>query len=157
MTLNCHPTPHVQTMLTATDSVGMSLLLDPDLATTRSLDADMHISYSDPAGLTPCYAGHDEAVSGEIGTTGLIRVQGYDVDVLMTSFSSERDVDAYCRVNGEAVDDVLFEGGYFGHSVHPYELLFAKTGRDVTPELTEHLTEWHLREGRNSWDMCGTA
>ncbi len=132
----------------------MGILLDPELALTASVD-DFRGSSSDPVGLSACYPGHNKAVHGEIGTTALIRSQGYDVDVMMTSFSSEKDVETYCEGQAGELDDILFDNKYFGSNVHPYELVFAKTNRGIDNVLVENLTKWHLKQEKGSWDLCG--
>ncbi|KAK3366518.1 hypothetical protein B0H63DRAFT_529903 [Podospora didyma] len=70
MTLNCKPRPHVQSMILATDYVGMALLLDPLLTTTPQDDA--YGGKEDPAGLSGCYDDWRKAVHAEIDTTALI-------------------------------------------------------------------------------------
>lgn len=139
-------------MVWATDDVGMSILLDPSLATVASVD-DHWATADDPVGMTGCYTSRDAAVHSEVGTTALVRSQGYDVDVLMTAFHPETDMDAYCEAHSGS-GDLLYDKGYFGTNVHPYETIFAKTNRDIDPTLMDHLTDWHIRGSKTSWDMC---
>jgi hypothetical protein len=143
MTLNCEYRPHVQSMILATDDIGMSILLDPSLALTASVD-DYWGSSSDPVGLSACYNHHHKAVHAEIGTTALIRSQGYDVDVMMTAFHSETSIDEYCKVNSGSKDP-LYTNGYFGTNVHPYETIFAKGNRNIDSVLLDRLTVWHTK------------
>ncbi len=139
-------------MVWATDDIGMSILLDPSLATKSAVD-DGWATADDPVGLTGCYTSRDAAVHAEIGTTGLIRSQGYDVDVMMTAYQAEHGADSYCQAhNGSA--DVLYDKAYFGANIHPYETIFEKTNRHIDSVLLERLTDWHRRGAKTSWDVC---
>ncbi|KAK3389307.1 hypothetical protein B0H63DRAFT_96999 [Podospora didyma] len=152
MTLNCQPRPHVQSMIFATDHVGMAILLDPGLATT-SVD-DEHGKKEDPVGLSGCYNDWHKAVHAEIGTTGLIIRAGYKVDVMMTSLHSEKGAEEYCKAHPES-GDLLWNNRYFGGNIHPYETVFMKTNRDVEKPLMASLTAWHLKMNISSYDTCG--
>jgi hypothetical protein len=150
--MNCQPYPHVQSMLLATDSIGMGILLNPSLADSVSHD-DFFGSASDPTGFTPCYNSMRQAIHGELGLTELIRSQGYEVDVLLTAFQAHTPTN-YCEKNGHP-EDILYEGKYFGSNVHPYELVFIKANRNIDPRLLEVMTVWHLGLDGSAWDTCG--
>lgn len=156
MTANCWPRFHVQSMIWATDAVGMSLLLYPP---ANSSAADRFGAAGDPVGLAGCYDGWDAAVHAEIGSTALITSQGYEVDVMMAAFhgwgGGGGDYAASC--NNTSNGDVLWNGRYFGTNVHPYETVFMKANRNIDPVLMERLTEWHEARGLTSWDTCGTS
>lgn len=152
MTLNCKPRPHVQSMILATDKIGMSMMLDPEKARAASVDDEFGKS-TDPVAFAGCYAGYKEAVHAEIGTTSVIQAAGYKVDVLMTAMHSEKTPEEFCRANPDA-GDLLFNGRYFGSNVHPYETVFIKANRDVDTKLLDKMTEWHLKMGGNSYDSC---
>lgn len=92
-------------------------------------------------------------VHAEIGMARLIRSQGYDVDVMLTSVHAATP-DNYCDKK-ESQIDTLSNGGYFGSNVHPYELIFAKANRGIDEGLLSHLTEWHYAMNETSWDSCG--
>ncbi|OLN96078.1 hypothetical protein CCHL11_03302, partial [Colletotrichum chlorophyti] len=154
MTLNCQPRPHVQSMILATDDVGMSILLDPTLATTSSQD-DRFGSKDDPVGFSGCYNDWNAAVHAEVGTTGLIQNAGYQVDAMMTSLHSEDGVAEYCKEHPDSTD-LLWDKYYFGSNIHPYETIFIKANRDVDPALIHSMTEWHMRMKANSFDVCGS-
>lgn len=141
--MNCRPYAHVQSMLLATNSVGMSVLLNPTLATSIH-HASVFGSDTDPTGFTPCYASMSQAIHGELGLTELIRSQGYEVDVLMTAFQEHGPKD-YCEKNGHP-EDILYEGKYYGSNVHPYELVFIKPNRNIDPVLLVAMMKWHLRQ-----------
>ncbi|KAI7785660.1 hypothetical protein LA080_006681 [Diaporthe eres] len=97
-TANCQPSPHVQSMLWATDDIGMGILLDPALA--HSVPQDDHWgTVDDPVGLSFCHETMDAAVHSELGSTRLITSQGYRVDVLMTAYESSAGagIEEYCK------------------------------------------------------------
>lgn len=154
-TLNCHPRIHVQSMLLATDDVGMGILLDEDIALSASVD-DFYGTAADPVGLTPCFGSLHKAVHAEIGITTLVQSQGYEVDVLMTAphTGAGGSFEKFCADAG-APDDFLYRGAYLGTNVHPYETVFMKANRDIDPVLLERLTEWHLQANMTSSEACG--
>ncbi|KAL2288841.1 hypothetical protein FJTKL_03493 [Diaporthe vaccinii] len=151
--LNCHPRVHLQSMLLATDDVGMSVLLDPALALSASVD-DFYGTSQDPVGFSPCFSTLHKAVHAEIGITSLLQSQGYEVDVVMTAPHSAPSFDAFCDRVGRP-DDFLYKDSYLGTNVHPYETVFMKANREIDPMLLERLTEWHLAGNMTSWESCG--
>lgn len=151
--LNCHPRVHLQSMLLATDDVGMSVLLDPALALSASVD-DFYGTSKDPVGFSPCFSTLHKAVHAEIGITSLMQSQGYEVDVVMTAPHSAANFEAFCDRIGRP-DDFLYKDSYLGTNVHPYETVFMKANRDIDPMLLERLTEWHLAGNMTSWETCG--
>jgi hypothetical protein len=71
MSYNCHTNAgHVQSMIWATDSVGLDVILTPD-------------------GIGECFATMPAAQNGEIRTTQLLRENGYDVDVFLSVYHSK--------------------------------------------------------------------
>ncbi|WYZ34071.1 hypothetical protein EsH8_I_000347 [Colletotrichum jinshuiense] len=155
MTLNCQPRLHVQSMIFATDDVGMGILLDPELATTAS-EEDRYGSKDSPVGLSGCYADWNAAVHAEVGTTGLIMNAGYKVEAMMTALHSEDGAEEYCKAHADS-GDLLWDKKYFGSNIHPYETIFIKANRDVDPSLMSSMTDWHLRMKTNSFDVCGSS
>lgn len=150
-TINCEPAPHLQSMLWATDEVGMSILLDPELA--YSVPADDHWGTKDtPVGLSFCHQTMDQAVHTEIGSTRLILSQGYEVDALMTAYASATSPQDYCK-NGQ-FEDILYDHKYYGSNVHPYETVYIKSNRNIDQVLLDKMTEWHLSWNISSWDSC---
>jgi hypothetical protein len=86
MSYNCHTNRgHVQSMIWATDSVGLSVILTP-------------------GGIDECFANMPAAQDGEIRTTQLLRENGYDVDVFLSVYHS-KDMETKQRVlNGPAAE-----------------------------------------------------
>ncbi|PSR88577.1 hypothetical protein BD289DRAFT_482077 [Coniella lustricola] len=192
LTYHCVPNPHVQSMLLATDRVGMEILLDPLYAGSVPLDTPPWGGAEIPVGYSVCYNNYAEAVGqlglfiprlreqvqchlaavsnneacskkhwtnvlfqvhGEIGMARLIRSQGYDVDVMLTSVHSYTPAE-YCDKLGP-LSDHLSPNNYFGSNVHPYEVIFAKANRGIDDELLGHLTDWHYQMNDTSWEKCG--
>ncbi|KAK7734019.1 hypothetical protein SLS53_008014 [Cytospora paraplurivora] len=153
LSYHCNPAPHLQSMLLATDHIGMSILLDPTLAYSVPASDPPHGTFYDPVGFSKCYSDFNKAVHSEIGMARLIRSQGYKVDAMLTSVHILGAAE-YCERAAWPTDH-LWNGMYFGFNVHPYEMLFMKANRDIDPELVKRFTEWHLRDRSNSWDTCG--
>jgi len=134
-TYNCGPIGHVQSMVFATDRIGINVLLNGNITTEQ-----------DPnflGGLSSCVKDKDDAISIELSLTNLIRKANYKVEVLMTQAKTS---DTYY----EKCD----EGGW--QDVHAYETIFVKTNSNYNVEFdsTNKLTELHNYWGRTSWDMC---
>ncbi|CZR55864.1 uncharacterized protein PAC_05752 [Phialocephala subalpina] len=151
-TVNCEPRPHIQSMLLATDSIGMSILLSPSLSTTIHRP-DFFGTADQPTGFTPCYDTMHHAIHGELDLTELIESQGYEVDALLAAYQSHPTPANYCFENGSP-KDILYDGKYYGSNVHPYELVFIKANRNIAPALLNKMTQWHLKQNGSAWDTC---
>lgn len=161
MTANCLPQYHVQSMIWATDSLGMEALLFPP---EGSSVADKYGTARDPVALAGCYPDMKKAVHGEVGATHAVHLAGYRVDALMAAFHSggvvrreDMDDDSFYEAAcaADPIEDVLWDRQYYGANVHPYESVFAKANRDIDPILMQRLTEWHLRGSMpTAWDLC---
>lgn len=152
MTVNCSPRYHVQSMIWATDTIGMGLLLDPELS--KPSESDYWGTPDDGVGLSGCYNEYNQAVHAEIGSTSIITKAGYKADALLTSFHKDTDPETYCASIMPAVQDTLREGAYFGFSVHPYETIFLKTNRGISPSLVASFTQWSDDMGYSSYERC---
>lgn len=179
MSYNCHTDRgHVQSMIWATDSVGLRIILTPE-------------------GIDECFANMPNAQNGEIRTTQLLRDNGYDVDVFLSVYHSKDretkqhlltnsatqlggreqnspgrretgsanalavniETDSSLSVPGDfwkscTDEDWLGPGSYFGTFVHPYENLFMKSHRHIEDTVLDLLTEWHDGWGYSSYDVC---
>jgi hypothetical protein len=160
-------------MIWATDSAGMSLLLDPpaDASPPASAppkpdssrpepdsDSDAESGMDvDPIALAGagCHSSWTKAAHARVGATSLLLEHGFEVDLMMMAFHGKPDYASECDTTQNG--DMLWNGKYFGSNVHPYETVFAKANRDIDPALIKHLTEWHLASGTSSWDTCGLA
>ncbi|CAD0097090.1 unnamed protein product, partial [Aureobasidium mustum] len=128
MTYNCahndgYP-PHVQSMIMATDKLGMAAIL-PKLK---------------------CFENMASAVNeGETQITRWIHEAGYGTYAMMSSFT------AYGGVESDKVylehctgSDVLYSGEHNGTSLHPYD----------TIKVIDQLTEYVDLSGYSSYDRC---
>ncbi|PMD14811.1 hypothetical protein NA56DRAFT_734646 [Hyaloscypha hepaticicola] len=126
MTANCWPTFHVQSMIWATDSIGLSTLLFPPQHALDYLDQNpIPYRYSNtihqPLGINACFHTWDSAVASEVYATSVIKAAGYKVDVLMA---------------------VVWETGWW------------KTNRDLEDGELKMQTAWIGRRGYSSWEFC---
>jgi hypothetical protein len=94
-----------------------------------------------------------DADCNQVGATSLFLERGYTVDLMMAAFHGSKKYINECDSSRNG--DVLRNGRYFGSNIHPYETLFIKANRDIDPNLINHLTEWHLASGTDSWAACG--
>ncbi|KAF6839779.1 hypothetical protein CPLU01_01651 [Colletotrichum plurivorum] len=152
MTGNCWPRFHVQSMIWATDAVGIDMLLNPP---PGSSEVDQFGGEEDLVGLAGCYDGWNPAVHAEIGATGIFLKQGYKVDLMMSAFHKSENYIEECDPSQNG--DVLWNGKYFGTNVHPFETLFIKANRDIDPTLIGHLTTWQLASGYSSYKACAKS
>jgi hypothetical protein len=160
-------------MVWATDSEGLSLLLHPPPTSPRHDEwmetlfshaddfprpADYKPSGADPdwaeKGMAQCFPSRQDAVEGEIAATGIILAAGKKVDTLLAMYQTSRahDVTAFCAPLGAY--DPQAEGNYGGGSIHPFETLFIKTNRGLSPGLIVSLTDWTDRMGYSSFEQC---
>lgn len=150
MTANCWPQFHVQSMIWATDSVGLELLLYPPQP--EKIPEGLPEDWKE-VGINGCFHTWDEAVHAEVFSTQIIRNGGKNqIAVMMSAFHSDKDYIDHCDSGGNG--DVLWNGKYFGTNVHPYETIFMKTNRDIDPVLIEKLTKWKEGEKYSSYDHC---
>jgi hypothetical protein len=143
---------HIQSMVLATDIVGLQIILAGNATdTTYETDPQWEDQWGNPnslVGLTGCYNTKYKAVSAEMSVTHLIKKAGYNISVLMTSVTSDPNYDETC-------DDI---NKYNLASVSPYELIFIKARKGwenlMDEQLLEKMTEWHNTWNFNSWERC---
>ncbi|KAK6355865.1 hypothetical protein TWF718_000244 [Orbilia javanica] len=128
MSFNCIDPPHIQSMIFATDRIGLKLLLTE---------------------ISTCFSKIQSAMEAETHSTGAVQAGGYNVTAFMTAFSSDKDYAHTCTH-----EDILYDGAYYGGTLHPYEGMFQKANRDLAPQQLEMLTKWHRQSGYSSWDAC---
>ncbi|KAK6514603.1 hypothetical protein TWF281_004802 [Arthrobotrys megalospora] len=131
MAFNCIPTHHVQSMIFATDRAGLTRLLSK---------------------INICFSTLWSAVKAEMGCTAAVIDAGYKVKAFMTAFASDKEYVTNCKHG-----DLLYEDGYYGTTMHPYETMFQKANRNLAPKQLELLTKWHNESGYSSWDVCRRA
>jgi hypothetical protein len=134
-TYNCAPLGHIQSMVFATDRIGMNILLNGNI--THDQDPNFL------GGLSSCVKNKDDAISIEISLTNLIHRAQYKVKVLQAR-----------AAQSETYYDDCKEGGWQG--VQAYETIFVKTNSNYNIEFdnTNFLTEMHDSWGYSSWEAC---
>ncbi|KAH8746329.1 hypothetical protein BGZ57DRAFT_972847 [Hyaloscypha finlandica] len=125
MTANCWPQIHVQSMILATDDIGMEVLLFP-----------------------PPEAHKIHAVRAEVGSSVLMTTVGHKLDAMMAAYHT--GYFEQCDSGAE----FLNENTYFGISYHPYETLFFKTNRPINEKVIDRYTEWTGARNYSSYDFC---
>jgi hypothetical protein len=158
MSMNCGPVPHVQAMMWATDRVGLELLLFPTESQTELTKASIPplkdggpIPPLETAGINWCPHEYWEAVSIEVYSTPLMEAAGYKVDVIMSAFHKQERFQDQCSQDDL---DPLWEGQYFGTTMHPFDTVFAKANRGIGALVMERLTEWTDGRKYSSYDYC---
>lgn len=157
MSHNCIPVRHVQSMIIATDSIGINILLSGSQTSNyiRNVTAEeevirkLDLNPFSMIGLSSCYQNYSQAVSAEMSLTNLIYNATYEVDVLMTASVTE-DYFKNCR----NANPLIFRG-YYGASLHPYETIFTKVNKEIYDQIViDKLTDWHNEWEVNSWESC---
>ncbi|KAH8683134.1 hypothetical protein BGZ60DRAFT_212843 [Tricladium varicosporioides] len=164
MTANCWPAFHIQSMIWATDIIGIETLLFPNEPTlaafaanppkpiTTSPDlADLELAPQAP-GINQCFHTWGEAVTAEVSASALIKAAGYKLDLMMSAYHGIEHYEEQCDSSENG--DVLWDGEYFGTNVHPFETVFIKANRDVDPVGIEKHSEWMDGRGYSSYDFC---
>ncbi|KAI8823999.1 uncharacterized protein EV422DRAFT_518560 [Fimicolochytrium jonesii] len=108
---------HVQSMLLAFDQVGYDAAIGP-------MDCPKQLS--------------EAITTGEIRFTDRIHEKGYQVDAVMSAFHGIKDFERVCNQK-----DVNFPNLYFGRSLHPYEVVFIKSNRNIDDHILAQYTSWH--------------
>ncbi|RDW70062.1 hypothetical protein BP5796_08459 [Coleophoma crateriformis] len=165
MTGNCWPVFHVQSMIWATDIVGLEVLLNPTKeqisaaekyrpksTEKRQFDADPNSSSRLAPGINHCFHTWSNAVNAEIDASQLVKAAGYGVDVMMSAYHKNEHYEDEC--DSSANGDVLWEGKYEGTNVHPFETIFLKSNRDIDPVGMAKLTEWTDGRAYSSYNFC---
>lgn len=145
-TANCHHTQrkHLQSMLMATDKVGLELIQG-----CMGCESDIH----------------QAAQHGEVPMTGKIIDAGYQAVPIFSIRPTYGTVDDFWRECD--FDDPFYEGRMGGFDVDPYDTIFVKTKRSqVIPtdpllpfgergrKYLDMLTEWADKSKYSSYDYC---
>ncbi|KAG9521454.1 hypothetical protein KCU93_g7385, partial [Aureobasidium melanogenum] len=141
MTYNCARgegyLPHLQSMIMATDKLGMAAIL-PNLK---------------------CFENMGSAVAdGETQISRWIQEAGYGIYAMMSSFKAyggEESEKVYLEACSGS--DALYSGNHNGTSLHPYDTIFSKTNRpwnEYDRKVIDQLTEYAHLSGYSSYDKC---
>ena len=154
MTANCWPQIHVQSMILATDDIGMEVLLFPRPEAVEKMKQIPEYSGAQKKGWPPypgindCFQHKIHAVRAEVGSSVLMTTVGYKLDAMMAAYHT--GYFEQCDSGAE----FLNENTYFGISYHPYETLFFKTNRPVNEKVIDRYTEWTDASNYSSYDFC---
>ena len=124
---------HIQSMLLATDLIGLDILLEK--------------------GLLRCYTDMGAAINAETHLSPTFEEAGYSLYVMMTAWHGDP---VYKSENYEECtyqDPIHHTGSYYDHNIHPYEVIFAKANRDQSTVL-DYLTDWHDGMEYSSYEKC---
>jgi hypothetical protein len=146
----CVPKTHVQSMVFATDDVGMKVLVKGNETDTTNL-TDSHyraIAAGNPDsfnGLSKCATDKFKAVSAEISLTNLIYRAGYKALVVRTASMASPTFYEDC-LNHTITD---WDG-------HPYDTVFVKANENAAfdRKQLDDLTTFHDGWGYSSWESC---
>lgn len=141
LTFNCIPTKHVQSMLLATDNIGINILLGK-YATSNETYAK---------GISTCFENKIDAIWTEIRLSELFEKATYKFEVMMIAAHSFPDYYHNC-----SHEDVNWKDQYYGFDIHPYETIFIKANRNINIPYLSKLTEWHNSWGYSSWKTCAS-
>ncbi|KAI0840599.1 hypothetical protein F5Y06DRAFT_243814 [Hypoxylon sp. FL0890] len=146
MTANCLPKFHIQSMVLATDSIGMGLLLeDPSVLNTHH--GNQTIAFEG------CYRDKKHVVQSEIKATAVIKKAGYKVDALMAAFRKSEDYEGDCAKN--STEDAFWGETYDDTDIHPYETMFMEANRIIEPFSISQLAAWQSPSANASWcNLC---
>ncbi|KAH6698966.1 hypothetical protein BKA61DRAFT_583006 [Leptodontidium sp. MPI-SDFR-AT-0119] len=183
ITANCWPTFHIQSMIWATDKIGIETLLFPpqkalDYLSTHpiklppaSKDTDITTSTSTPSNdpSFPPPSPETTRVHQAPGINGCFHDWDSAVAaevsstslILAAGYKVDAMMSAYHGMaeyeEARTCDenrDLLWDGEYFGIDVHPFETVFIKANRDVAPLVLERHTKWVGQRGYSSYDYC---
>lgn len=155
MTGNCWQIFHIQSMILATDIIGLNTLLFPPpehAASVLNFTLTGFVASQLYPGINHCFDGWSSAVAAEVGSSALIKAAGYKLDVMMGAYHSSKDYEKECDTTHNG--DVLTDHAYYGTNVHPYETIFLKTNRGIDPDNLKKMTEWENGSQYSSYDYC---
>jgi hypothetical protein len=118
--------PHVQSMFFVTDKVGLNVLLKDNI-----LEPDY----------TPI-SKRDIVIDKEIGMSKSILKSGYNLACMLEIY---RDYDFRKSFPSMMIGDHYLPGNYLESNISPYEVIFFKTNRYITPTLLRILTVNELK------------
>ncbi|CZR57232.1 uncharacterized protein PAC_07122 [Phialocephala subalpina] len=169
MTINCIPINHIQSMILATDRIGLEILLFPTEAQIETFRDSLppypyvpanHPAYNVPQlehpGINSCPNEYWHAVSVEVHASALIKAAGYKIDAMMAAFHKSETYEEECEGDMSS-PDVLYENSYWGTNIHPFDTIFAKSNRGTNAKVLKTLTEWTDGRGYSSYDVCQSS
>jgi hypothetical protein len=71
---------------------------------------------------------------------------------MMTRFHADPDHMENCDTHHS--EDLLYDKGYDGVNLHPYETIFMKSNKGIDPLLLDRLSNWTDAAKYSSYDFC---
>lgn len=147
MKANCLPKFHVESMVWATDAIGMRLLLDPPKGS--SVPDMLDQNHNQVVATGDHFRQMKQLIHHEVQATRMIMSSGYKVDTLTSSPLLENH-EEICAP--DPIKDIAFSQR---DGAHPYETIFIKTSRYTDSVTVTRLTELHQSRFINgSWEVC---
>lgn len=138
---------HIQTMLIATDRAGLQIWAQAGLVGTLAPFVPHPGGYAiDLAWIGD--AQRIEAIHREIDFSQSLVRAGYNIACMLHAYQGvdfRAPYDPALLANEQVHGDPSFQGGYFGTTPHPFEVVFIKTERGMDPAGLELHTRWALR------------
>ncbi|GAM90102.1 hypothetical protein ANO11243_081420 [Dothideomycetidae sp. 11243] len=126
----------MQSMAFATDPQGLSVFLEEDTFA--------------------CTDDHQEAITHEVHMAEKFWTKhGWESYGLLTALHGDPSyADTHACKSTDQNEDHMFNNGYYGFNVHPFESIFTKMNRDINPEMMDKFTSWFDRMQYSSYDHC---
>ncbi len=130
-----HGRPHVQSYCLCTDKIGLMIGIKNAIFTT----VPIKLSKS------------DIIERFEIGFSKAILDAGFNINCLMRGlagidFRTHRHHKQLSLPYGDAYTDMAFNNSYFGININPYEVMFFKANRNVTPNILSKYLAFYERD-----------
>lgn len=122
--------PHVQSMLLVTDMIGLKIGIDNKIFDRNFMSMGKI----------------ETIIKKEIGFSRAIIEKGFNISCMLQLY---RNIDFRNDVS-EKLKDVIgdhwYHEKYVGINISPFEVIFFKTNRNVTPKILEKYTKWYFKK-----------
>ena len=126
--------PHVQSMFLGTDRLGLKLLIDAGIFANNDRDVSKH----------------DVIARREIPCSKVIIAAGFGVDCL----AAEHHKRSTNTLRKNKSGDIVYPGGYLGHTLEPLDTCFFKTNRGCSPAALERAIQLADYKRSTSAERC---
>jgi hypothetical protein len=135
--------PHVQSYFLCFDRVAMDIGIETNIFTT-----EINNIYKDQD--LRQYGPKDRFVEDyEVGFSREIIKKGYNIACMMKGMENidyqETKTNNLAFDYGSGNGDMTYDGSYFGISIHPYEVIFIKANRGISPHVINQYSNFHNR------------
>lgn len=128
--------PHIQSYCLCTDHIGLQIGLNNKIFCNEINEYGKDHNYSHLQHKIPFIEFY------EVGYSLLILDAGYNIKCMMRAFHNVdfrlcRRVARLTFKYGDGSGDMTYNGAYFGINIHPYEVMFFKCNRGVSPDVLQ--------------------